>query len=126
MLEQLLSFAGVGVDRAALAAAVDTHAAAIAALALPFGPASASASASTSTPASTSTSAAEVRRAASAAVASELRSSDNLQRWPCHDFRPIFDSNSPSRRLPYSARTYAANCSDPSVVCSVKFDRGKP
>ena len=118
VLEQVLSFAGVSAERTAVAAAVDAHAAALSALAYPPTP----------TP-----DAANARRAAAVAVASELQTSDHLQRWPCHAFHPIFDTvtgqgqgqgqgHGGRRGLPHGPDVYAANCSDPSVTCSVKFD----
>jgi len=114
VLEQVLSFAGVSADRTAVAAAVDAHAAALSALASPPLP----------TP-----DAVNARRVAAAAVASELQTSDHLQRWPCHAFHPIFDTVTSQgqgqggrRGLPHGPDVYAANCSDPSVTCSVKFD----
>jgi len=51
----------------------------------------------------------------------EFDKSANLTKWPCESFKSLerFDK---AQELPMQSSLLAANCSDPFVTCSVRFD----
>lgn len=61
-----------------------------------------------------------ISRAANA-MQSEFDKTQNLSKWPCPSFRD-FDKNKELSLL-HKAPMLAANCSDPFVTCSVKYDQ---
>ncbi len=56
------------------------------------------------------------------ALESELDKTSYLTKWPCPSFRDI-DKSTKKATLVHRASMLSANCSDPFVTCSVRYDQ---